>query len=198
MRKFASVFGLTEHTRILDVGGTPQNWCWLDLPPGARVTLANLPAGLEGYGRPEGMQRVFSDGCRLPFSDGSFDVAFSNSVIEHVGPPDRQLAFAQEIRRVAKAYWVETPNRWFPVESHLLTPFIHYLPRGLQKQVARRWTVWQSLTHPSPESRKFYVEHYLNDIRLLTPSQLLAYFPDGTLLRERTLGLTKALVVYRK
>ena len=68
-----------------------------------------------------------ADGTQLPFADGSFPIVFSNSVIEHV-PKGLQPAFAREIRRVGDRYFVQTPNRWFPIEPHYQMPFVHFLP----------------------------------------------------------------------
>jgi len=69
---------------------------------------------------------------RLPFEDGRFDLAYSSSVIEHV-PPDRRAAFAAEVRRVARGWFVQTPARSFPIEPHALLPFAHWLPVGLRR-----------------------------------------------------------------
>ena len=70
--------------------------------------------------------------------DGSFDVVFSNSVIEHLETFERQAAMAAEVRRLAPIYWVQTPNFWFPVEPHFLTPAWHWLPMGLRVAMLRR------------------------------------------------------------
>ena len=32
---------------------------------------------------------------------------------------------------MAKAGFVTTPNRWFPIESHTRLPLVHWLPRPL-------------------------------------------------------------------
>jgi SAM-dependent methyltransferase len=189
MQAFASKFGVTESTRILDVGGTPANWLLLDVRP--RVTLLNMPRAREEAW--PGFEQV-SDGCQLPFCDRSYDVVFSNSVIEHVGSSADQRRFADEVRRVGERYWVQTPNRWFPIEPHLLTPFLHYLPRAMQGALAHRWTVWDAFERPSPDRRAFYIEHYLNNIRLLAASEMSTLFPEARILRERTLGLTKSVI----
>jgi len=193
MEQFASAFGVTEATRILDIGGTAANWLLLDVRP--RVTLLNMPRAQEPT-EPD-FQVVAADGRQLPFRDQSFSIVFSNSVIEHVGSRDQQRRLASEIRRVGVRYWVETPNRGFPLEPHLLTPFLHFLPQAVQRSLARRWTVWDALERPSPDRRAFYIEHYLNDICLLSAPELAALFPDGRLLRERWFGLTKSLIVAR-
>lgn len=76
------------------------------------------------------VRAVVADGRALPFADAEFDVAFSNAVVEHVGGPGDQAAFVGELCRVARAVFVTTPNRWFPVEVHTLLPVVHWLPRG--------------------------------------------------------------------
>src|SRR5580704_14354903 len=183
MRAFAQTFRITAETRILDVGGTPSIWQLLPVRP--RITFINLPHGI---GAPDGFDLVFASGCALPFADRSFDIVFSNSVIEHVGDSAGQQRFANEIRRVARGYFVQTPNRWFPVEPHLLTPLIHFLPRRWQRPIVRRFTVWQWMERPSEDRRAFYIEHYLKDIRLLSHSDMSRLFPDATVIRERWLG----------
>jgi SAM-dependent methyltransferase len=190
MRLFFEVLGAGERTRVLDVGGTELNW----LVAGRRplVTLANLPRGIQPAFT--GFAAVAATGCRLPFRDRSFDVVFSNSVIEHIADPGERRRFAAEIRRVGRSYWVQTPNRRFPVEPHLWTPFLHYLPRGVQRALVRRFTVWELLERPTPDRREFYLEHYLNDVRLLDAEELRNLFPEARILRERFLGITKSLV----
>jgi hypothetical protein len=193
MRRFASTFGITCETRILDVGGTPFNWSLLDIRP--RVTIVNMPRAREAFDAQ--FTSVFADGRQLPFRDQSFDIVFSNSVIEHVGDRDNQRRFAVEIARVGLAYWVQTPNRWFPVEPHLLTPFLHFLPAAWQRRVARHFTVWALIDRPSRDRWEFYIEHYLRDIRLLDAGDLGRLFPGAKIVRERLGGWTKSLIAVR-
>ena len=68
----------------------------------------------------------------LPFADNEFDLAYANSVIEHV-PPERRAAFARELRRVARGWYVQTPAWSFPIEPHALLPAAHWLPGSLRK-----------------------------------------------------------------
>lgn len=69
----------------------------------------------------------------LPFADGEFDLAYCNSVIEHVAPERRQ-AFAAELRRVARGWYVQTPAWSFPIEPHALLPGAHWLPVRWRKR----------------------------------------------------------------
>lgn len=194
MRNFLSLFGVTEKTRILDVGGTPSNWLLAEVRP--QVTLLNTPRGQE-RGEATNFTWISGDGCQLPFRDKAFEIVFSNSVIEHVGTPAQQQQFAREIQRVGQRFWVQTPNRWFPIEPHLLTPIVHWLPRNWQRAWVTKWTVWDFVEHPTPDRREFYIRHYLEDIRLLSESQLAALFPNAKILRERTLNWTKSLIASR-
>jgi hypothetical protein len=95
---------------------------------------------------------------------------------------------------VGRAYWVQTPNRWFPVEQHLLTPLVHWLPKPWQRCIVPRFTLWSALLRPSADRRAFYVAHYLDDVRLLSASEFAALFPGARLIRERVCGWTKSLV----
>ena len=193
MRRFAREFHVTAETRILDVGGAPETWELLAQRP--RVTLLNTPRTRDEMSRAAAW--VAGDGRALPFPDGAFDIVFSNSVIEHVGDAASQRRFAAEVTRVGRRYWVQTPNRCFPVEQHLLTPFVHWLPRAWQHRIVPRFTVWTWLVRPARDRRDFYLEHYLNEVRLLDAAEMAALFPGASILRERFLGCTKSLVAVK-
>jgi hypothetical protein len=125
MNRFVDTFQPTAGATGLDVGGTPYNWEQI----GARflITLLNTEP-LEAGGLGAHYTLVQGSGTKLDFADHSFDIAFSNSVIEHVGSFDAQRAFAEELRWVGRQLWVQTPARSFFFEPHLLAPFIHFLP----------------------------------------------------------------------
>ena len=77
------------------------------------------------------VRAVRADGRDLPFSDGEFDLGFSNAVVEHIaGGRAGQRRFVHELCRVSGSVFVTTPNRWFPLEVHTLRPFVHWLPAG--------------------------------------------------------------------
>jgi hypothetical protein len=198
MQRFVRECRITAETRVLDIGGTPDNWQLIPVAP--TLVLLNMPrahADLAGTGH-LGADWVAGDGRSLPFRDAAFDVVFSNSVIEHVGDAASQERFASEVARVGRAYWVQTPNRWFPVEQHLLTPFVHWLPKHWQTAIVRRVTVWSALTRPTPDRRDFYIEHFLRDVRLLSFREMASLFPAARIVRERFLGITKSLIACRR
>ena len=194
MDRFARTFRIGPHTLILDVGGAPE--CWQMLPQRPRVILLNQPrAQAELSAAPSW---VAGDGCGLPFADQSFDIVFSNSVIEHVGGAGGQQRFASEVARVGRGYWVQTPNRWFPIEQHLLTPLIHWLPKAWQRALVPHFTVWGMFSRVSRDRREFYLQHYLNQIRLLDVREVRRLFPDAHVARERVLGWTKSFVAVKQ
>jgi hypothetical protein len=137
---------------------------------------------------------VLGDGCALEYGDGSYDVVFSNSVIEHVGDLKRQRAFASEVRRVGKNLWIQTPAFECPLEPHFLVPFIHWLPVPMRKFCAKWLTPWGWITRPSKDEVNDKVLH----TRLLTKNQMKEPFPDCKILTERLFGIfTKSYIAYR-
>lgn len=94
--------------------------------------LVYEPYDGELWGRPT----VRGDARDLPFPDRSFDYVVSNAVIEHVGGPEGARRMIAESRRVARiGYLHTTPNRWFPIEPHLMLPLIHWLPETARQRV---------------------------------------------------------------
>lgn len=190
LRAFYSLFGVTASTRILDLGGTPYFW---RLAPeiglaAPHVTIINIvpPAGL----LPAAIRWVVADATRLPFADQSFDIVFCNSVIEHLYTSEAQLRLAEEIRRTAPRYFVQTPSRYFPVEQHLMGFGVHWAPRRWQP-LLMRWTTLAGLT------AKFDLalcREFSRELALLDRAQLASLFPGARLITERFCGLEKSLI----
>jgi SAM-dependent methyltransferase len=190
MQECVRLLRIDAGTRVLDVGGTPDIWRLAPVMP--RLIVLNHPRA-EREASAE-VPVVFGDGRALPFADKSFDVVFSNSVIEHVGSAADQARFAAEIVRVGKKYWVQTPNRYFFAEQHLWMPFAHWLPKRWQAALVRRISIWEWVVRPAPDERDFYLEHYLKDVGLLSTRKLRGLFPGARIRRERFLGWTKSLI----
>lgn len=188
MNRFFARFAPSRGIRLLDVGGNEDTWTKENRNDVEfHVTLLNT----FDYGRSdnEHFTSVYGDATELPFADNSFDIVFSNSVIEHVGSSERRRAFAQEARRVAHHLWIQTPARTFPIEPHLLTPFIQYLPRTLQHRFAR-WTPRGIL---QPE----LVHEIIDEVQLLTCAEMRELFPDCEIIRESVFGVTKSYIAVR-
>lgn len=178
--------------RVLDVGGTPTFWQLRggDLPGDPSVVILNLEPMAGGDGR---VSTVVGNGLAMPeFPDRSFDVVFSNAVIEHVETLDNQRRMADEIRRVGKRYFVQTPNKHFPLEPHFLVPGFQFLPVRLRAELLHRMRLgWHARTADRAEA-----ERKVRMVRLMTEREFRSVFPGATIYREKVLGLTKSFIAY--
>jgi SAM-dependent methyltransferase len=177
--------------RILDVGGTQRFWKTMQFAQeDIEVVILNVTKGdvsLPNFTAVAGDARNMT-----AFRDHEFDVVFSNSVIEHVGNFANQQQMANEVMRVGKRYFVQTPHRYFPIEPHFLMPYFQFWPLELRIWLLTRFTIgWHKRT-PDPAQARAIVE----EIHLLTTNQLRVLFLNGTMYRERILGLTKSFVMY--
>ena len=193
MQLFERTFELTECTTVLDVGGSPLIWQFATTHP--RLTFLNLPPAMDK--NISGVNLVGGDGRLMPFGDQTFDIVFSNSTIEHVGTQADQKNFADEVTRVGRRFWVQTPNRYFPMELHLMLPIVHYLPRRWQRLIVTRFTGWEFLVAHTEVERMSYIEHCLTELRLLSAAELHGLFPDAVIARERMFGWPKSLIAFK-
>jgi Methyltransferase domain len=188
---FRSLIGrLDPPVRVLDVGGTPTFWRLRgqDLPGNPSVVVLNLEPTVSDDPR---VSTVIGDGLDMrDIPDGAFDVVFSNAVIEHVETLDNQRRMAEEIRRVGKRYFVQTPNKRFPLEPHFLVPGFQFLPIGLRAALLRRMALgWYGRTEDRAEA-----ERKVRMIRLMTEGEFRSVFPGASIHREKVLGLTKSFI----
>ncbi|MDO9142475.1 MAG: methyltransferase domain-containing protein [Methylobacter sp.] len=205
---FKQHFPLDPETRLLDLGGWDgshvnaliqdtsierSNVFVADIDEQA-IELAHERHGFIPVLIPE-------DGM-LPYPSGYFDVVFCSSVLEHVTVPKSQMwdirsgtifremsiahqkDFADEIRRLGKAYYIQVPYRDFPIETHTWLPFIAQLPRSLQINFIRF-------------ANKFWIKQTIPDFYLPTESEMRSYFSDAQILWEKQLGFRKSLIAIK-
>lgn len=194
-RRFKKFESLASHLprplRILDVGGTNRFWehtGWTNRDDVHIVTL-NLEREERRF---RNIEPIAGDATNLSeFGDRSFEIVFSNSVIEHLFTFENQRRMAVEIQRVGHCYWVQTPNFWFPMEPHFQIFGWQWMPLDLRIWMIRRWTCgWRG---PCPDAAKAH--ELVEEIRLLRQRELRDLFPKGTILPERFCGLVKSWVV---
>jgi ubiquinone/menaquinone biosynthesis C-methylase UbiE len=183
---------LPRPVTILDVGGDESYWKTMGMNAEDKVlvTLLNLT---EENITLSNITSIAGDARNLQFEDQSFDVVFSNSVIEHVGSHADQMNMANEVRRVGKHYFIQTPNKYFPLEPHFLFPFFQFLPVSLRVRLLRSFNLGWFKRTPELDKAKEIVE----SIRLLGKEEFLKLFPDAELYEEKAFGMTKSFVVYR-
>ncbi len=195
-RRFAFFGALLDRVakpiRVLDVGGTPAFWQMMESSErrDLEITLLNL---FDIERTPPHFHCVVGDARDLTrFADREFDVVFSNSVIEHVGNYGDQQKMAEGVRRVGKRYFVQTPNKYFPIEPHFFVPLFQFLPITGRAWLLNHFDLGWYKREPDYQAAKREVEA----IRLLTEGELIRLFPEGVLRKERFFGFTKSLTVY--
>ena len=183
---------LPRPLRILDIGGTTGFWEQMGFveKEDIEIVLLNLSQVEVHY---PNFTSVAGDASKaLEFKDNEFDIVFSNSVIEHVGGFEQQRIMAEEVQRIGKKFFVQTPNRYFPIEPHFLFPFFQFLP-----QWYRVWLVtnFKMGWHPKILRKENAIE-IVNSIHLLSKPALVKLFPDAIIYKEQLFGFSKSFIVY--
>jgi hypothetical protein len=205
-RLFRELLPLTDDDRLLDLGSEDGSHIAGLIPFRRNVWIADIAAealarGAERYGF---HTTLLDETGRLPFPDGHFDCVFCSSVIEHVTVDkdalddyptqaafrsaawERQRILAAEIARVGRRFFVQTPHRWFPIESHTWLPVVVVLlPRRAQIRLIASLNRW-------------WPKRTAADFSLLTTSEMEALFPGAEIFRERSFGMTKSLIAIRR
>jgi|SRR5579859_464790 len=179
---------LPRPLRILDVGGETSFWEHRGWAGRKDIEILSLNLAPEEQ-RHDNIKPVAGDATDLrQFGDCSFDIVFSNSVIEHLFTFENQRRMASEIQRVGKSFWVQTPNFWFPMEPHFHIPGWQWMPVNMRVAMLRRWRCgWRG-----PSADPVRARELVREIRLLTRGELRTIFPGATLLPERLFGLVKS------
>lgn len=205
---FRKHFIVNKDTKILDLGsekGTnifnvlrgcnyhPQNIYIADIDSTAIEDGKNL-YGFNGV--------LIDENGKLPFDDQYFDIVYSSSVIEHTTVPkseiwnlkngkefkkaafQRQKDFAAEIIRLGKQYFVQTPSKSFPVESHTWLPLVGYFPREIFVPALRI-------------TNRFWVKTSEPDFNLLGKKEMKILFPEAEIYFEKSFGLIKSIMAVK-
>lgn len=205
-KRIAPLLAMIEETyneygyvSIIDIGGTETYWKIVPVQfldkNNVTITIANLPKNAmmpKDYGHYKFLE---ADGCDLScFDDNTFHIAHSNSVVEHVGGWDRMIQFSKELSRVGQKYFVQTPNFWFPVEPHCMTPFFHWFPRPI-----RIWLVLHlRLGYWSRANSIDEAVRTVDSARLLNRAMFQWLFKDACVSTEKLLWLPKSFIGVKK
>ena len=178
---------LSGVVNIVDFGGTPEIWLTLGRQNVVLLNIDEQPV-------PAGFLSVKGDARKTRYRDQAFDLAFSNSTIEHVGTWEDQQAFARELCRVGKRVYCQTPARNFFFEPHYFTPFVVWFRFLLRQYWFVRYCTYYGLRWKPTRGQ---VKDFQTYLRLVDYAEMQRLFPGCTIRRERFLGMTKAYIAIR-
>lgn len=186
--RFMEIFErLPKPVRVLDVGGTLEFWRTMEMVDREDLSLTIL--NIFADDSLPNIRFLVGDARDLSqFEDNSFDIIFSNSVIEHVGTKEDQRQMASEIHRVGRNYTIQTPNRFFPIEPHVQFPFFQFMPAEAKIWLHRKMSL---ATYPRARDRAEAVK-WVEEIRLLSRKELQELFPEAEIVAESFWGLNKS------
>lgn len=183
-----------QEKKILDVGGDLNFWKTMEFKyfNEASITLLNIHK-LNLPDLYSNVSSVLGDACDLSqYNDKEFDLVFSNSVIEHVGNFERQRKMVEEMKRVGKHCYLQTPNRFFILEPHFLVPFFQFFPVSLKAFLIKNFPIGHF------KKAETYAEalEVAESIRLMTKKELKILFPGIKIRREKIGVMTKSFYLY--
>lgn len=177
-RRFKEIVKFNENTKVLDVGFSDKEYSaignYIDkhYPYPEKLTALGVEQPVEFAKKYPSVKAVTYDGSRFPFKDNTYDVCWSNAVIEHVGGREKQLLFIKEISRTSKVAFITTPNKYFPFEVHTRVPLLHFLPKGsfdkFLKLIGKEWAAGDYMNLLSlRDIRKLLKEAGIKDYKII-------------------------------
>lgn len=182
---------LPKPVRILDIGGLESFWTnrGFGEDPDYQITILNLEKATTGCSNFSSLAGDATDLSAI--GDKEYDVAFSNSVIEHLYTFENQMRMASEVQRVGKYHFIQTPNKYFPVEPHYVLPFFDLLPASSKYGILTKTKLSRLKKWSHQDARQ-----YVDEIRLISYSEFKRLFPQSRMYKEMFMGLVKSFTAH--
>jgi hypothetical protein len=160
--------------KILDIGGTQEYWEMMEFtdPNLIEVTIISIDKIQVTLPNFRFVKMSAEDFDLLDFN---CDIVFSHSLIEHI---DHEI-FAQIVRCFEKPYFIQTPNKYFPIEPHFLIPFFNFFPTSLKSYILGK----------AEEAKT---------INLLSKEELKKLFPNSKIYEGKIFRLTQSFAIVKK
>jgi hypothetical protein len=191
--------------RILDLGGTAHFWevDWGFRPEDQLdITLINDHSmdpddpNADYHESYSFIQHLQGDVMLLqPELFRKYDLIFSNSLIEHLASKEQE-SLASRIVQSGTPYFIQTPNKFSPVDPHVpspLVPFFAAYPKTLQAILLSTAEFNRGQKYPSLNAAQEALSRY----NPLGKGDVRSLFPDATLEIERPLGIPMSILAYR-
>jgi hypothetical protein len=183
---------LKRPVRLLDVGGTQWFWEMMDFTDQRNIEISLLNLSHQEVEH-SNFKSLVGDATNMKeFDDNSFDLVFSNSVIEHLFTWDNQVKMANEIQRVGRNHFIQTPNYWFPIEPHFVFPLFQYLPKRIRVGLISNFSMGH---HPKYPDREIAVRK-IDEVKLLSIRRMKQLFPNSNIYLDKFMGFNKSIVAY--
>ena len=141
---FKNLTEYDDNKSLLDIGTTPsldseQNVILEKTKNNKNITcLSDQDCSILEKKYPNIKNFIVGDGTNTNFKDRSFDIVHSNATIEHVGSYNDQISFIKEASRISKNHvFIQTPNRFYPIDFHTNLPLIHWLPKKIHRKILK-------------------------------------------------------------
>jgi ubiquinone/menaquinone biosynthesis C-methylase UbiE len=184
---------LKKPLKILDIGGSDYYWKNFDFVDNENYSILILNSEFQQTGGFRNISFVKGDAKNLGhINDNEYDLVFSNSMIEHLCTFEEQKKLGEEIRRIGKKYFIQTPNYYFPLEPHFLFPFFQFLSVDMKTKLISNYNLgWFEKQEDS-----FKAKELAESIRLLTEKELKEIFKGCKIYKEKFYLLNKSLTAY--
>lgn len=197
-----------SNSTILDLGGYNGKFFYnfkniiehLNL----KIIIADIDEEALAIAKERGFETLLlNDSGKINLSDKSVDIVFCNSVLEHVTLPKNKIwnamdgevfkkeseihqkLFVEEIKRIGKKYFVQTPHVDFIIESHTWLPFVAKLSR-------------RNLIKGIKFFNKFWIKKTSPDWNLLNEKQMGLLFSDANeIITNKVWGFKKEIIAYK-
>lgn len=188
---FKILNNMPKPVSILDLGGKINFWENREIAGNNdfKLTILNLEKETTNYSNILTIKGNISE--LNMFKKNSFDVVFSNSVIEHLYNFENQKKMANEILRIGRYHIIQTPNKYFLVEPHYVFPFFQFFPKKLQFEILTKTKLCRL-----KKWDKQFARQYIDEIRLMSSKELKEIFPESKIYFEKILWMTKSFTVH--